>query len=82
MTTAPNHAPQPDGRNAVGIESSALFGGMTVTVHDDGLPPCGDCGKPLRDDWHGLASCFCKWGGREPTIDEIERAADEAAGSE
>ena len=55
---------------------------VCVRVESDGLPPCGDCGKLLKDDWHGLAACFCKWGGREPTIDEIEAAADAADDSE
>ena len=34
--------------------------------------PCPDCGGPPLDDWHGIDTCFCLWGGREPTIEEIE----------
>jgi hypothetical protein len=52
---------------------------MLNAEDDDEWPiKCPDCGKPLGDDWHGLAACFCKWGGREPTIDEIVAAADAA----
>lgn len=52
---------------------------IQVTVEDDGLPPCYHCGRGLKDDWHGLAACFCLWGGREPTIDEIIKGSEESS---
>jgi hypothetical protein len=40
---------------------------------------CPDCGEPLRARWYGVLACFCRWGGRQPTVDEIVEAADRAA---
>jgi hypothetical protein len=62
------------------FENEKCEGGCDAPVVDGDEWPikCPDCGKPLSDDWKGLAACFCKWGGREPTIDEIVAAADAA----
>jgi len=41
---------------------------VCVKIEDDGLPPCPLCGGPLKDDWHGVAACFCNFGGQPPRI--------------
>jgi hypothetical protein len=38
---------------------------------------CPECGKPLRPIWYGLLACFCRWGGKRPTVDQIVKSADE-----
>lgn len=29
---------------------------------------CPVCGRQLKDDWHGVAACFCNLGGQAPVI--------------
>ena len=33
---------------------------------------CPECNGPLADDWHGLAACFCTWGGKRPTLLDLD----------
>lgn len=56
------------------LRSGGLVGGRSVIacvrVTDDGLLPyrCPLCNGPLKDDWHGVAACFCNFGGKPPRI--------------
>lgn len=33
--------------------------------------------QELKDDWHGVKACFCAWGGRSPSGEEVADAAGE-----
>lgn len=47
--------------------------GSTALLDGDACP---ECGKQLDDDWNGVRACFCTWGGRAPTADEVADAAE------
>lgn len=43
-------------------------------------PTCPECGKPLKakKSWGGLMACYCKWGGRKPSTNQIIEDAENA----
>lgn len=37
---------------------------------------CPECFQMLRPVWFGILACFCRWGGRRPSIAEIVEQLD------
>jgi len=56
-------------------ESAVLFRQALQPGADERLL-CPECGNELKDDWAGYAACFCLWGGRRPTAEEVIEAAE------
>jgi len=44
----------------------------------DDAAGCPECGKPLKPkkSWGGLMACYCRWGGRRPSVNQIVASAD------
>lgn len=39
---------------------------------------CPECGKPLesKKSWGGLMACYCQFGGKKPTTEQLVKKAD------